>query len=330
MHPPTQSLTTLQTIPPSRAFPPFGALRAFDALVRLGSIKAAAEALSVNRAMINRHLRALEGWTGAALIRRSGNIVGLTDEGRHYYEMVAPHIEGIAAATLSLLGPRQDNRLNIWCTPGFAIWLMPRLGRFRDANPNITLEVRAEEAAPNFSRHDADLAIRYSAEYGNRYIAAEGRLAEIPTNVRILELARVRLFPVACPNYLSRYAPIEEPADLLKHTLIQEEADSWHPWFTAYGVEDAPETSGPKLWQTDLAMSAARHEHGIALAHHFSCHDFLTAGDLVEVTGKDGPFPPVMFGTYILIARPDRWVSRPVSRFRHWILDCIHAELGTG
>jgi LysR family glycine cleavage system transcriptional activator len=329
MHEPsTPSRTALQALPPSRAFPPFGALRAFDALVRLGSVKAAAEALSVNRAMINRHLRSLENWTGATLIKRSGNVVGLTVAGREYYEMIAPHIDGIAAATLNLLGPRQDDRLKIWCLPGFAtLWLMPRLGRFREANPSLTLDLRAEEAAPNFSLHDADLAIRYLCEYGSRYEAAEGRLAEIPPNVRILELARVAIFPVASPDYLARHPAIGSPADLLGHTLIHEESDSWHPWLASHEVKDLPEPGGPRLWQTDLALSAARHGHGIALANHFSAHDFLAEGHLVRVDGKNGPFAPTIFGAYILIARPDRWASRPVSRFRHWILEMIHSEV---
>jgi DNA-binding transcriptional LysR family regulator len=326
---PTYSLTAPQALPPGRAFPPFGALRAFDALVRLGSIKAAAEALSVNRAMITRRIRSLESWTGATLIQRSGGVIVLTEAGRGYHETIAPHLEGIAAATLGLFGPRQDDRLKIWCMPGFAtLWLMPRLERFRDANPRVTLELRAEEVAPDFSLHDADLAIRYICEYGNRYVPAEGRLAEIPANVRVLELARVPLFPVASPDYLARHAPIDHPADLLGHTLIHEEIDSWHPWFEACDITASPSADGPRLWQTDLALSAARHGQGIALAHHFAAHDCLAAGQLVEVTGRNGPFKPAVFGTYILIARPDRWASKPVSRFRHWIIDMINAEIG--
>jgi DNA-binding transcriptional LysR family regulator len=296
--------------------------------VRLGSVTLAADALSVNRAMINRHLRALETWTGATLISRARNEIGLTDEGRRYYEMLTPHIEGIASATLSLLEPRHDDRLNIWCMPGLAsLWLMPRLNGFRAANPGIVIELRAEEVAPNFSRHDADVAIRYAAEYGSRYVAAEGRLAQLPTNVRILELARVPLFPVANPDYLAHSSPIGDPADLLRHTLIQEDGDSWRPWLARFGINDPPDTPGPRLWQTDMALHAARSGQGIALANDFLAGDDLSAGRLVEVGGREGPFDPVLFGTYLLIARPDQWHTRSVARFRHWIHQLVKSEL---
>jgi LysR family transcriptional regulator, glycine cleavage system transcriptional activator len=313
---------------PNRAFPPFGVLRAFDAVARLGGVNSAAKALSVSRAMINRRLRLLEAWTGAALINRTRNEVGLTEEGRRYHEMLSPHIEGIASATLSLVEPRRDDTLNIWCVPGFAsLWLMPRLERFREANPGLYIELRAEEAAPNFSRPDADLAIRYSPEYGSGYVAAEGRLAQLPTNVRILELAHLPLLPVASPSYLAASPPISTPRDLLAQTLIQEENSGWRPWFAAFEVHEEPGVGGLKLWQHDLAMSAAQRGHGVALADRFSAGDDLAAGRLVEVIGADGPFPPVLFGSYLLIARPDRWNARPVARFRHWIHERIKSEL---
>lgn len=316
-----------RSLAPNRAFPPFGALRAFDTLAQLGSVSAAAAALSVNRAMINRHVRALESWTGATLIRRTRNAVELTEEGRRYYELLTPHIDGIAQATLSLLGQRHDDRLNIWCVPGFGtLWLMPRIARFRSGNPGVSIELRSEQAMPNFSRHDADVAIRYVAEYGLRHGGAETSPAEFPANVRVLELARIPLFPVASPDYLARSGPIATPKDLIRHVLIKEESDSWQSWLEKFDVGERND-SGPQLWQTDLALNAAVHGQGIALADYFSARDELAAGRLVEVTGKKGKFPPFLYGSYVLLARPDRWSTRPVARFRHWIADIISSEL---
>ena len=54
--------------PPSRkTIPPFEALRAFDAVARLGGVRQAARSLGRDHAVISRHLKALEQWTGARL-----------------------------------------------------------------------------------------------------------------------------------------------------------------------------------------------------------------------------------------------------------------------
>ena len=56
------------TLPARNAIPPFAALRAFDAIARLGGVRKAAEMLSLDHAVVSRHLRAIEAWTGTTLI----------------------------------------------------------------------------------------------------------------------------------------------------------------------------------------------------------------------------------------------------------------------
>src|SRR5207302_1637541 len=66
--------------PPSRkSLPPFEALRAFDAVARLGGVRKAAQSLYRDHAVISRHLRAMEAWTGATLVDRTAAGVVLTD-----------------------------------------------------------------------------------------------------------------------------------------------------------------------------------------------------------------------------------------------------------
>lgn len=308
---------------PGRAYPPFAALRAFDAVVSLGGIRAAAEALTVNASTITRRLRTLEDWTGAALVARKGNATVLTDEGQRFHEQVAPHIEGIAAAALTLSEPGRDDQIRIWCAPGFAArYLMPRLHRFCDANPAVVIDLRPEDATPNFSRHEADVAIRH--------IPAYGRPERTPASARGLALTRQRIFPVAAPAYLSQAAPINAPADLLDHPLIEEgRTDAWRFWFALFGLRPPEEARGPQLWQPDLTLDAARRGYGIALTSAILARDDLAAGRLVEVAGATRPFTASLAGTYVMMARPDRWNCRPVGRFRHWLTETLRAELST-
>src|SRR3990167_1046072 len=75
--------------PPSRkSLPPFEALRAFDAVARLKGVRRAAQSLGRDHAVISRHLRTLETWTGTALIERTSAGVVLTESGVRYHEQV--------------------------------------------------------------------------------------------------------------------------------------------------------------------------------------------------------------------------------------------------
>ncbi|MCQ4234928.1 LysR family transcriptional regulator, partial [Pseudomonas stutzeri] len=66
--------------------PPLNALRAFEAVARLGSLKRAADELHVTHGAISRQLRALEETLGVALLQKEGRGVKLTDAGRRLGE----------------------------------------------------------------------------------------------------------------------------------------------------------------------------------------------------------------------------------------------------
>src|SRR5207244_4690442 len=91
-------------IPPSRkSLPPFEALRAFDAVARLGGVRKAAQSLCRDHAAVSRHLRAIEAWTGATLIERTSSGVVLTEDGVRYHKQIASALDMIAHATIDLM-----------------------------------------------------------------------------------------------------------------------------------------------------------------------------------------------------------------------------------
>ena len=117
------------TLPSRKALPPFEALRAFDAVARLGGVRKAAQYLCRDHAVVSRHLRAIEDWTGTKLIQRTPGGAVLTEDGMRYHKQVASAIDMIAGATIDLMKRGDDHRLHIRCMPGFALhWLSARLG----------------------------------------------------------------------------------------------------------------------------------------------------------------------------------------------------------
>lgn len=86
-----------------RALPPFETLRAFDAIARLGGVRKAAQYLCRDHAVISRHLRAIEDWTGTKLIQRSAVGSVLTEDGVRYHRDIASALDIIARATADLI-----------------------------------------------------------------------------------------------------------------------------------------------------------------------------------------------------------------------------------
>ena len=292
-----------------RAIPPFAALRAFEAVGRLGGIRRAAQWLSLDHAVISRHLRGLELWTGVRLIDREHGGGRLTPEGAQYHARIALALSDIVNATADLMRCNDEARLKLWCVPGLASqWLLSRLGDFRLSHPDIDIEFHPTDVAPDFGRHDADADLRY---------LTFNKQKQILPGVQVLEIARPPVFPVASPQLLARLRHMAEPADLLSAPLLHEDSDEeWRVWFNANGFDPGPRVLGPRLWHAHLTLDAARRGEGLALANPFLLGDDIQAGRLAPVlVGR-----PVPLGSYLLFARRDRWESPAVIKFRSWLL----------
>ncbi|HUD50876.1 LysR substrate-binding domain-containing protein [Parvibaculum sp.] len=309
------------SLPPRNAIPPFAALRAFDAVARLGGVRKAAEMLSLDHAVVSRHLRAIEAWTGTTLIERTRTGVLLTEDGLRYHKRIAVAIDTIASATIDLMKRSDNNRLHTWAMPGFAFhWLMGRLSVFEASNPGLDIELRPTDMCPDFARHEADVDIRFANAYGPPL--------SLPPGVRSVEIARMPTVPLASPDYVARSPDIERPEDLLGHALLHEESyDGWSAWLSDHGVTNQEALSGPRLWHGHLTLDAARRGRGIALGNHLIAADDIAAGRLVEVGA--GLFEHIPLGAYLFVARADRWNAPQIARFRHWLLAAVAAEVPT-
>lgn len=308
-------------IPPRKSIPPFEALRAFDAVARLGGVRKAAQELHRDHAVVSRHLRALEDWTGTKLIERTPAGAMLTEEGKQYHQRIAGAIDNIAEATIDLIKRNQQNSLNAWCMPGFALhWLVNHLSSFEKANPSLDIELRSTHEEPDFSRQEADVDIRHVPLFGPE--------KDLPPNVRSIEIASPAIIPVASPDYLASHDPIEHPRDLLKHQLLNEEDfDNWRIWFAQYELFDEAEFSGPRLWDGHMTLAAARRGRGIALTNPLVAADDLAQQKLVEVGKHNDNFKCVKLWSYWFVARCDRWHSPPVKYFREWLISKVAKEL---
>ncbi|MFZ2872655.1 LysR substrate-binding domain-containing protein [Zavarzinia sp.] len=286
----------------SRRLPPLVALRAFEAVARLGGTRRAGEDLNVSHTVISRHLQNLEAWAGVRLIEREGRGIVLTAEGRRYHERIASAFDMIAAATEDLSPRGGAGEMRIFCAPGLAVrWLARRLAALEAALPGVEIILQPTDRSPDFAKGEADAEIAFNP----RPVAGATETV----------LAEPRFFPVASPTFVSRRGPFLHPRDIAAAPLIHEESrEQWHLWLDRAGLDPVPPLHGPRLWHADAAIEAALQGQGIALGNILLVGDDLAAGRLVEVMATD-----IRFGAYVLRTPAAARDSRNVARLGRWL-----------
>src|SRR5436305_7972435 len=142
--------------------PAMQALRAFDAAARLSSLSRAAEELHLTHGAISHQIKALEADLGVSLVARAGRGIRLTDEGERFAARVRETLDRLAEAVREVTDKSNPHRIRVSVVPSFAArWLLPRIGRFIAAHPDIDLDVRAQLTLVDFQRDDVDFGVRH-------------------------------------------------------------------------------------------------------------------------------------------------------------------------
>lgn len=287
----------------SRRLPPLNALRAFEAAARHLHVTRAAEELNVTQAAVSHQVRALEDWLGVRLFQRAGRGLRLTEAGATYLVVLRDAFDRIAAATAALTRGRGPDRLTVSSTDSFAaIWLVPRLRRFRAAHPDIEVRVMPSDEMVDFDRDDVDIAVRY------------GR--GVWPGVKSRLLFAEELFPVCSPALVDGPHPLRVPDDIRHHVLLHDVlAIDWDVWLKAAGVTGVDSTRGPFFSHSHLALQAARSGEGIALGNRHLVEPDLAAGTLVkpfELSLETGY-------AYYAVAPEATWDTPKVAAFRDWL-----------
>lgn len=292
--------------------PPFTSLRMFEAVVRLGGFRLAAEDLGVTQSAVSQHIRRLEEWTGSQLLIRGAKRSAPTTDGRMLADAISSGFEMIGDACAALREKRRkdDRPLMISTLPGFALnWLFPRLIRFDQEHPDIPVSISTDRNPIDFTNDQETLAIRYG-------------LGRYP-GLHVEKLFGETLFPVCAPALLEHGPPLKVFDDLASHTLLVDEVamihgkgPTWRSWLTVAGLPDDIGARTRRFGQANMVVQAAIEGLGVALGREPLVIDELKAGRLVR------PFDIVAQSTfaYYLVCPKDRLEDRRVKAFRHWLL----------
>ncbi|WP_417255759.1 LysR family transcriptional regulator [Celeribacter halophilus] len=119
-------------------------LKAFDAYMRLGGVKLAAEQLGTSQPMISRLLSSLEDKAGFELFQRKRNRLAPTPEAFRFHQTVARHLAGMRTLEqeASAIASGQVGHLVIAAQPIFCdTFLLDALARFRKDHPHATVQI---------------------------------------------------------------------------------------------------------------------------------------------------------------------------------------------
>ncbi|WP_051304769.1 transcriptional regulator GcvA [Chitinilyticum litopenaei] len=290
----------------TQSLPPLNALRAFEAAARLNSFSAAADELHVTHGAISKQIRQLEDWLGLRLFERSGGRVKLSETGWRYLVQIQDGFDIINSATAQLREPSAQRRLVINSTPTLAMrWLLPRMGDFQRANPDIELRIATSDR--DITRLDApfDIAIRRGPGDWPGYVSQP-----------FLEEWEL---PLMSPALLERH-PVKKPEDLARHTLLLADTrpTAWPRWLTLAGVPELKPAASLQFDHFYLALQAAIDGLGITLGPLPMMQHELNAGTLVAPL----PTPVVPVRGYCWIVPRSQMDDAAVNAFCNWLERC--------
>ncbi|MBR0643697.1 LysR family transcriptional regulator [Plastoroseomonas hellenica] len=200
-------------------------LRVFHAVAEAGSFTHAGETLNLSQSAVSRQIQALEEALNVPLFHRHARGLILTEQGETLNRTVREVFAKLAMteALLTESRERPAGRLKVTTTTGFgATWLAPRLRRFLNIHPEVTVTLLLDDADLDLAMREADVAIRMhpprQPDLIQRHIATFGwkvcgsadylKTAGIPTRVEDLDQHRLIIYgdyrpPIESVNWLA-------------------------------------------------------------------------------------------------------------------------------
>ena len=292
-----------------KRLPPLTGIEAFVQAARLGSMKAAAEALSLSSPALTRRIQALERHVGRPLFDRRHQAVQLNPDGERLLAAIAPAVDQLGLAMEQATGEQELLRLRLGAMPLFASQrLMPGLGRLRAAHPELHIDI--------------DTAPYILARLDEGLDAAVVLAKEIDPALYSRRLGRHRSVAIAARSMAGGAAPVREPADIARATVLlhRDLPDTFDIWREAAGMPDLEPAAVDHFDSGQLILEAAAQGLGVAFMldmHLADAHDER----LVQLFDS-APSPY----SYWFACRRQALGRRPVKLFHDWLVSEMTAE----
>jgi LysR family glycine cleavage system transcriptional activator len=286
-----------------RRLPPLTSIEAFVQVARLGSVKSAAEALSLSSPALSRRIQALERFVGHPLFERRHQAVHLNPDGERLMAEIGPAIDSLALAMERATGQGDMMRLRLAVPSLFASQrLMPSLPTLRAEYPDLHIDI--DTGANRLARLDdgLDAAIAITTDVDSSLYSRR-----IDSNCVIAIGSReVQDGPNA----------IREPAQLAGATIFlhRDMPETFTYWRDAVGLPDLQPAAVDHFDSGQLILDAAAQGLGVAFmleSHLYGSNDKR----LVRLFDQrvESPY------SYWFACRRSALKRRPVKIFHDWL-----------
>ncbi|MEM7563274.1 MAG: LysR family transcriptional regulator [Pseudomonadota bacterium] len=293
--------------------PSLDALKVFEAAARHLSFSRAAQELFITKGAVSYQIKKLESGLDCALFRRTVRQVYLTNAGQELMQ-VTQRLFADLNRTLEQIKPSDSQHdVLVGATTYVAMrWLSPRISKFSERHPEISILLQHTVNSEDFSIQDVDFAIRW------------GRIEQPESRRRLLQLS-MPLFPVCSPKLLQRHnlspdSRLLSASDLADAALNQSillcedrSLDLWQAW---YG--DQPlSLDNPRriIADANVRTQAAIDGQGWTMADQLMQHE-IESGALIA------PFQHQLNGFgYAIETASGRFISESARNLRQWLID---------
>lgn len=287
-----------------RKIPPTQALICFESAARHESFTKAAEELALTQSAVCRQIANLESFLDVQLFRRTRRGVRLTETGQTYSRRIAGRLDAVERDTLAVMGNQGTATLELALVPTFGTqWLLPRLSRFLEQHPHVTINLTNRTRPFLFADTEFDAAIYFG----------DGDWSGTEVHFLMTESP----VPVCSPHLLQGRTELT-PEQISQLPLLQQSTRpyAWRQWFATSGMRVEHDLNGTRLELFSMLAQAAMHSMGVALIPPFLIRQELDNGQLVIAC----PHSFESSHAYHLVIPERKAESATLQAFRDWIL----------
>jgi len=265
---------------------PIGGIEVFLAIVRGGSLRAAARTLGIGAPAVSHQLKALEQRIGVDLLVRTTRSIELTDAGRALLAGAAPALQELEEAIegTRAIGKSTSGTLRLTLpSSAYQMILAPLLADFQARYPDVRLDLSVNESLVDIVREGFHAGFRLG-----------DRLSPDMVAVRLTGPLPPCFF--AAPAYLETRGRPRHPRDLLNHACVRYRyitANRVHEWQFVEDGQTKTVDAPTRLIVDDMETLrlAVRGGHGIGWTLRALIEEELRAGTLATVL--DAYMPPL-------------------------------------
>ena len=292
-----------------KRLPPLTGLEAFIQAARLGSVKAAAEALALSSPALTRRVQALERHVGKPLFERRHQAIVLNADGERLLAAIGPSLDALTLAMEQATGEHELMRLRLGVPPLYASQrLMPRLPELRQRHPDLHIDIDTAPYALTRLDEGLDAAI----------VLAKG----VDSGLHARRLGGNRAVAIASRASAEGPAALHVPGDLARATVLvhRDIADTFAGWCEAMGVPGLEPAAFDHFDSGQLILEAAA--QGLGIAFMFETHLEAARDERLVQLFDSSPSPY----SYWFACRRAALGRRPVRLFHDWLVEELGGE----